>query len=206
VTRDSKEDREITVFVDTLPNLIRMGQTKIVEGVLKERFEKNLPEKIARYGRIPYLIVQLGPFNSYLHEARNLYIDEYYRGAVALCGMTVEALCYTLAMERVNDDESLKKQLTDPSEDCRKKIELLKKYLRIEKSSSLLHQVLDARREIIHLHKKQVLSEGVLDCINKLHLAVIAEYGLIPAKEGKVSLVSEEYVDGLARDMKLTTK
>jgi len=62
IVSDNRKDVEIAAFIDTLPNLIRMGQTKIVENFLKQRFEKNLPEKIARYGKLLYLIVQLGPF------------------------------------------------------------------------------------------------------------------------------------------------
>jgi hypothetical protein len=114
--------------------------------------------------------------------------------------MTAESLCITIAEERVKD-ELLKKQLTDPSMDCRKKIEPLKKYLRIAKSASLLHQVLDIRKEYLHLHKTRVLPEEVLKCINTLHLAVIAEYGLVPAEEGKVRFATKEDIEQLAKKM-----
>jgi len=68
--------------------------------------------------------------------------------------MTVESLCIAIAEERIGD-ESLKKQLTNPFIDCRKKIEPLKKYLRIAKSASLLHKVLDIRKDYLHLHEKR---------------------------------------------------
>lgn len=197
---DETKDIEIIASIDFLPNLVKLGQTKIVKDFLRKRFKNSLPSKIARYGELPYLIIRLGPFNSLIREARDLYVDEYYRAAVALCGMTVEAFCTTIAKERVKD-ESLKKQLTDPSMECRKKIEPLKKYMRIAKSASLLHRVLDIRKEYLHLHKTRVFPEEVLKCINTLHLAVIAEYGLVPAEEGKVRFATKEDIEQLARKM-----
>ena len=197
MSRDETRDVEIVAFIDALPNLVRIGQTKIVEDFLKKKFEESLPSKIANYGRLPYLIVQLGPFYSLIRESRDLFVDEYYRATVALCGMTVEALCIAIAEERVSD-ESLKKQLTDPSKYCREKIELLKKYFRIPKSASLLHRVLDIRREYLHLHKTRVLPEEVLECIKSLHLAVIAEYGLVLAEGGKVRFATNEDFEQLA--------
>jgi hypothetical protein len=200
VSKDETKNMDIVASIDFLPNLVRLGQTKIVEDFLRKKFENRLPGKIARYGEVPYLIVRLGPFDSLIREARDLYVDEYYEAAVALSGMTAESLCITIAEERVKD-ELLKKQLTDPSMDCRKKIEPLKKYLRIAKSASLLHQVLDIRKEYLHLHKTRVLPEEVLKCINTLHLAVIAEYGLVPAEEGKVRFATKEDIEQLAKKM-----
>lgn len=197
---EKTKDIEITAFIDSFPNLVRMGQTKMVEDFLKKKFEDSLPSKISRYGKLPALFIRLGPFYSLIQEARNLYVDEYYRAAVALFGMTVESLCIAIAKERVKD-ESLKKHLIDPSEKCRKKIESLKKYLRIAKSASLLHRVLDIRKEYLHLHKVRVRPEEVLECINTLHLAVIAEYGLVPAEGGKFRFATKEDIERLARKM-----
>jgi hypothetical protein len=174
--------------------------TKTVEDYLRKKFENALISKIARYGRLPYLMVRLGPFNSLIRETRNLYVDEYYRAAVALCGMTAESMCISIAEERVTD-ESLKSQLTDPSMDCRKKIEPLKKYLRMIKSASLLHRVLDIRKEYLHLHKTRILPEEVLECMNTLHLAIIAEYGVVPAEKGKVRFATKEDIAQMAKEM-----
>jgi len=200
VSGDKTKDVEIVVSIDFLPNLIRLGQTKIVEDFLRKKFKNSLPSKIARYGKLPHLMVRLGPFNSLITETRNLYVDEYYRAAVALSGMTAESLCISIAEERVKD-ESLKRQLTDPSIPCRTKIEPLKKYLRIAKSASLFHRILDIRKEYLHLHKTRVLPEEVLKCINMLHLAVIAEYGLVPAEGGKVRFATKKDVEQLAKKM-----
>jgi len=200
MSKDETKDVKILVSVDFLPNLVRLGQTKVVEDFLREKFENELPSKIARYGELPYLIVQVGSFNSLIREARNLYVHEYYRAAIALSGMTAESLCISIAEGRVKD-EPLKKQLTDPSIPCRKKIEPLKRYLRIAKSASLLHRILDTRKEYLHLHKTQVIPEEILKCINTLHLAVIAEYGLVPAEGGKVRFATKKDIEQLAKRM-----
>lgn len=196
------KDIEIMASLDTLPSLIRMGMTKTAEDFLRRQFEESLSIKIARYGELPDLFIRLRSFDSLIREARALYVDEYYRAAVALCGMTVEALCIAIAEERVKE-EYLKKQMINPSVDCRKKIKPLKKYLRIAKSASLLHQVLDVRKEYLHLHKTRVLSEDALKCINTLHVALIAEYGLVPADRGKVRFATEEDVEQIARKIGL---
>jgi len=184
--------------IDTLPNLIRMGMTKIVKDFLRRQFEESLSIKTARYGKLPDLFIRLGSFDSLIREVRVLYVDGYYRAAVALCGMTVEGLCIAVAEERVKK-ESLKKQMTNPSMGCRKKIKPLKKYLRIPESASLLHRVLDIRNKYLHLHKTRVLPEEVLECINTLHLALTAEYGLVPAKGGKVRSATREDVKQLVK-------
>ena len=191
---ESREDFEVVAFIDALPNLIRMGQTKEIESILRKRFEKNLPRKVARYGELQHIFIKFGPFNSLMQEARSLYVDQYYRAAVALCGMTVEALCIAIAEETANN-ESLKEKLTDPSEKCRKKIRLLKNYLKVDKSASLLNQVLNIRKKYIHLHETRVVPEEVLRCINTLHLAVFAEYGLVPAEGGKVRFATKKDVE-----------
>ena len=167
---EKTKDVEIMVSIDTLPNWIRMGQVKIAEDFLKKKFEESLPDKIERYGKLPYLLIQLREFNSLIQEVRTLYVNGYYRAAVALCGMTAEAICIAIANERVKN-KSLKKHLVDPSKNCRKKIRLLKDFFKNAKSTSWLHQVLDTRMEHIHLHKTRVIPEEILKCINKLHLA-----------------------------------
>jgi len=200
VSRDAS--LEIEASIDFLPNLVRLGQTKTVEDILRKKFENNLLSKITRIGKLQILMhtCKEAPFNSLIGEARYLFVDEYYRAAVASCGMTVESLCIAIAKERIRD-KSLKIQLKDPSMSCRDKIKPLKKYLRVAKSASLLHQVLDVRKKYLHLHETQVLPEEILKCINTLHLAVIAEYGLVPANGGKVRFTTKEDVEKLAKEM-----
>ena len=143
----------------------------------------------------------MGKFQPLFHQARSLYIDGYYEAAVALCGMTVEALCISIAEDRVTD-EALKNKLIDPNnENVRCKINDLRNYFKVIKSASLLHQVLDIRNNYLHLHKTEVIPENVLECINKVHLILLAEYGLIPAGKGKVRFSTKEDVEKRAKNM-----
>lgn len=200
MVNNKANDAEIEMFIDFLPNLVRLGQTKTVEDSLRKKFDATLPGKIGRYGKLPNLHVRVKLFHSLVREARNLYVDEYDRGAMALCGMTVEALCIAIAEDRV-EDEPLKNELTDPQKNCRKKIKHLERFLRISRSASWLHQVLDIRRDYLHLRKTQALSRDVLECINKLHLAILAEYGLFPAGNGKWRYATKEDIIQFAKNL-----
>ena len=197
MTDNRTEDKEIEMFIDFIPNLVRQGQVTEVERILRKRFDEALPSKIARYGEIPALHIQVKLFHLLIREARGLYVDQYDRGAIALCGMTVEALCIAIAEDRV-EDEQLKRELTNPQKKIREKIERLKKHFRIPKSVSWLHQVLDIRRDYLHLHKTYVPSGDVLECINRLHLAVLAEYGLFYG-DGKWRYATEEDIVQFAK-------
>lgn len=200
MTNNKTNDKEIEMFIDFLPNWVKLGQTKTVEDFLRKKFDDTLLSKTGRYGKLPNLHVRVKLFYSLIREARNLYVDEYDRGAIALCGMTVEALCIAIAEDRV-EDEPLKNELTDPQKNCRKKIKRLKKYFRISKSASWLHEVLDIRRDYLHLRKTQDLSRDVLECIKKLHLAILAEYGLFPVGNGKWRYATKEDIVQFARNL-----
>jgi hypothetical protein len=203
MTEGNNKKEEILVFIDSLPDLVRIGQIDVVKDFLRKRFEQTLSDRIARYGMLPSLLVRLEPFNSLVQEMRDLYVNEYHRGAIALCGMSVEALCITIAEERVTD-EKLKQELIDPSREIRKKIESLRKYFRIQKTASLLHRVLDIRKEYIHLHRTKILLQEVLECIKKTHLAIVFEYGLLPTEAGKARFVTQEDVENLEKLIGLT--
>jgi hypothetical protein len=73
----------------------------------------------------------------------------------------------------------------------------------VDKSKSLLHQILDIRIQYLHLHKTHIDPIEALECINKLHLVVLAEYGLVPFN-GKFRLSTKEDVEERARKMGIT--
>jgi hypothetical protein len=197
---DSNKGTELTVFLDTIPNLIRLKQTQPAENFLKQRFQEELAQRIDRWGQLPYQLVQIKYFESFATQARSLYIDGYFVAALALCGMAVEALCISIADERVQD-EILKSKLKDPFDnDIRAKINILKKHFKVKKTGSLLHQVLDIRNDHLHLHKKISL-EKALECILKLHLAVLGEYGIVPHGQGKARLSTKKDVEEMAKMM-----
>lgn len=126
-------------------------------------------------------------------------MDGYFVAAVALCGMAVEALCISVADEKVPSGVS-KNEILDPSENVRNKIGLLEKYFKVDTTASLLHQVLDIRKDYLHLHKKAT-PEIALECICRLHLAVLGEYGVIPDSQGKVRYSTKKDVEETARKM-----
>jgi hypothetical protein len=192
-------DTYVIAFVDFVPNHIKMGLTT-AEDSLKLSFDRNLTGRVFRWGQLPSESIRIRKFEPLFRQARHLYIDGYYEAAVALCGMTVEALCISIAEDRVTD-EALKGKLIDPSNtDIRGKINDLKNYFKVIKSASLLHQVLDIRKDYLHFHKTEVIPENVLECINKVHLIVLAEYGLVPDK-GKFHFSTKEDVEERAKKM-----
>lgn len=196
---NSSKGIELTVYLDYIPNLIKSGITEPAENYLKNRFQEELTKCIVRWGQLPTQLVQIKYFEPMSTQARSLYINGYFVAALALCGMAVEALCISVANERVQDEE-LKKKLLDPSGDVRKKIEQLEEFFKIEETVSLLHQVLDIRKEYLHLHKK-VTSEIALECLEKLHLAVFGEYGLIPYGQSGTRYTTKKDVEEAAKRM-----
>ena len=190
---------ENAYFVDFVPNLIKQGITEHAEESLRARFERTLPRSIARWGELPAETVRVKPFELLFRQARQLYIDGYFEAVVALCGMTVEALCISLAQERVSG-KHLKERLVDPGKWVSGKIRLLKPFFRGEYSSSLLNDVLGIRRKYLHLHETRIETTDVLECVNKLHLVLLAEYGLVP-EEGRFRPSTNEDVERRARKM-----
>ena len=194
---NSPKDRELTVYLDSIPYLIKSGITEQAENSLKDRFQKELDQYISRWGQLPSQLVEIKYFEPLSTQARSLYIHGYFVAALALCGMAVEALCISVANERVQNG-IIKDKLLNPSYDVRKKIEPLKKYFKVDKTASLLHQVLDIRKDCLHLHKR-VTAKIALECINKLHLAILGEYGLSPDNQGKVRYSTKEDVEETAK-------
>jgi len=198
---EPKGGQELEAFTDTIPNLLKLGREQEVEDILLSEFEGKLPMMLRRYRNLHYLLFKTGRrFLQFLLEARKLYIEGFDWATVALCGMTVEAICISIINERITDSTQRKKLL---ELDCRKQIENLKEKLRIIKSGSLMHQILDVRNDYVHLKKEIPDPKEVLACLNKLHLVVIAEYGLVPWKNGKARLSKDEDLKGFAMKMGL---
>ena len=200
----SQKDLDKEYFVDFIPNLIKQGHAEYAEEFLQKRFKRKLPHCVARWGELPPVTVRVKIFEQLFRQARDLYIDGYFEAAVALCGMTVEALCISIAEERVPEG-SFKDKLTDPEKSARNKIKLLRPYFRVDKSKSLLNQILDIRNHYLHLHEMDIDPKEVLECINKLHLVVLAEYGLIPTR-GKFRRSTKEDIVERAKRMGITLK
>jgi len=181
---ETKGYHYVDVFIDGLPGLLKSGREQEVREILSSEFEKKLPMMLQRYKNLHFLMFRtVGIFLQFLYEARKLYIEGFDWAAVALCGMGVEAICISIINERT-EDITIRKKLLEM--DCRRQIENLKDKLRITKSGSLMHQILDVRNDYVHLDRKIPIHEEVLTCLNKLHLVIIAEYGLVPWKKDMV--------------------
>lgn len=186
--------------IDFIPNQIRQGVTRFAEGALKERFERKLPRCIARWGKLYAETIKVKPFELLFRQARFLYIDGYLEAVVALCGMTVEALCISIAEDRIPEGP-VKNKLIDPKNWASNKIEPLKKYFKGDYSASFLRDVLGIRRKYMHLHKTHADSNDVLQCVHKLHLVLIAEYGIVPGEGGRFRPSTKKDVEESARHM-----
>lgn len=197
----SNTSEETLAFIDFVPNLIRLGHKEDARQHLQKKFEQDLDFSISRWGQLPSQLVRIKSFEPLSTEARSLYIDGHFAATIALCGMAVEALCISVAEERVQNGNS-KKMLLDPNVSVRDKIEPLKEYFKIDRTPSLLHQVLDIRKDYLHLHKT-VTADIALECLRKLHLAILGEYGLVPDKEGKVCHPTLKDVLEIAEIMKI---
>lgn len=124
---NSSQDKEIMAYLDSIPFLIKSGQTNLAKNHLEQQFQAKLTDCITRWGQLPTQLVQIKYFEPLSTQARSLYIDGYFVAALALCGMAVEALCISIANERVQNG-TLKNMLMNPSEPVRDKIESLKIY------------------------------------------------------------------------------
>jgi len=195
---DSRDVGE-AYFVDFIPNHIKQGITKYAEESLRERFERGLSHCIARWGELSAVTIRVKPFELLFRQARHLYVDGCFEAVIALCGMTIEALCISIAQDRVLE-KSIKKRLTNPRKYVRSKVKLLKKYFKGDYSASLLNDILDIRRKYLHLHETRIDRKDVIKCVNKLHLVLLAEYSLIP-EEGRFRVSTKEDVEKTARKM-----
>ena len=65
---DSNKGTELTVFLDTIPNLIRLKQTQPAKNLLKQRFQEGLAQRIDRWGQLPHQLVQIKYFESFINN------------------------------------------------------------------------------------------------------------------------------------------
>ena len=93
----SNKEKEITVYIDTIPNLLNhptigKQQQKEVGQLIHDQFESKLDDIVTRYASLPVLLIHHGEYCNLLMEARELFINGYFYSCVAMCGTTAERI------------------------------------------------------------------------------------------------------------------
>jgi hypothetical protein len=91
----SDEQQLMSVFLDLLPNQPRSDQTReSFRTLLRQRFEKGLPEAVERIWELPPMILK-EPFGDYMDlllETRALFLAGHFYSCVAMSGIVAERL------------------------------------------------------------------------------------------------------------------
>lgn len=88
-------DQFMKVFLDLLPNSPKNDQTREnFRGILREEFERNLPDAVDRLWELPPVMLQNpeGDYVALLSETRDLFIAGHFYSCVAMCGIVGERL------------------------------------------------------------------------------------------------------------------
>ena len=88
------EQLPLEVYIDLLPNQPKDDRTREqFRGLLRDGFEKNLPNAVERLWNLPPMIVKLrGEYLTLLLETRNIYVEGHFYLCVAMCGIVCERL------------------------------------------------------------------------------------------------------------------
>lgn len=85
----------MNVFLDLLPNQPKNDKSReSFRHLLRERFEKTLPEAVERIWKLPPIILK-EPFGEYVElllETRALFVAGHFYSCVAMCGIVGERL------------------------------------------------------------------------------------------------------------------
>ena len=202
---DMSEDEQnpvgIVVFIDSLPNLIKHlpdGKETAREFLLR-RFNSKMDSMIENYELLGPALLPADGFLKYLLEARDLFVEGFDYGAVALCGLVADSVCIQVAEQRVSGSE--KREILESGFQARvKKIAELKKF-RGSRTPELLHEIGGIRREYVHLRRPTAEHKEVLRIFQILRLVVFAEFGLVPGEGGKVVPAGPADIERLAQEL-----
>src|SRR6266487_5921344 len=126
---ENKAPVGITVFIDSLPTLSKQlprGKNDVKQFLL-DRFNRKMPSMIKNYETLGPVLLPAEGFLKYLLEARDLFVEGFDYGAVALCGMVADSVCIQVAEQRVSGSE--KREILESGFQARvEKIAELKKF------------------------------------------------------------------------------
>jgi len=200
----SEEERErvgIPVFVDTMANLIKIlpNGKKTVEEFLLSRFNNKMDSMVENVELLGPALLPADSYLKYLLEARDLFVEGFDYGSVALCGMVADAVCVQIAEQRLSGKD--KKEVLDSGfQDRIDKIAGLKKF-KSSRTPKLLHEIGEIRREYVHLRRPTPDRKEVLRIFQILRLVVFAEFGLVPGAGGKVVSAGPADIERLAQEL-----
>jgi hypothetical protein len=89
------DTQRLNIFLDLLPNQPKNDTSREnFRGMLRDRFEKTLPDAVERIWKLPPIIIK-EPFGDYMElllEARALFLSGHFYSCVAMCGIVGERL------------------------------------------------------------------------------------------------------------------
>jgi len=204
VTFGPKVGEVVETFIDSLPGIMTQFGKESVEATLLARHEHNKKEIMMRYAQMPNLFIwnQGGNFLELLLEARTNYIEGKFWSSVAVCGMVVESLCKDIAKLRTDEPEFaniISEKFIHQSINCLKNSGCF--WLTF--TSKLMHDIMTARNDYIHVKKESISSPEVLNILVRTSLVVVAEFGFMPGTPGKVARISPEYFKRIASTLNI---
>lgn len=190
----------IESFVDFLPGHIRHFGKDSQRQTLLQRYEGQLDSTLYRYSMLNDLMiyVQDGKYLELILETRDDFIHGRYWSMVALCGMTIEAMCKDIAKIR-GEEEAFVKKIQD--QDVRNNIEDLREggYFWLPCTPGMMHRIHDIRIEYVHVKLEKPEEKQMFECLMLTNFVMLAEFGMQPGDKGKVIRVDREYLDRIAK-------
>src|SRR5437660_4882473 len=137
-----------------MANLIKIlpEGKKSIEEFLLQRFSTKMESMVENVELLGPALLPADEYLRYLLEARDLFVEGFDYGSVALCGMVADAVCAQIAEQRISGKE--KQEIVNSGfQDRIDRIAGLKKF-KGSRTAELLHEIGAVRREYVHLRRQ----------------------------------------------------
>lgn len=189
----------IESFIDSRPGLIRQFGKESERTDMLAKYESQLDSILDRYSRLNNLMIQVqdGRYLELILEVRDDFIHGRYWSMVALCGMTVEAMCKDIAKIR-GDDEAFVEKIQGG--DVRNNITDLREngYFWLVCTPGMMHRIHDIRIRYVHVKLEKPSDQELFECLMLTNFVILGEFGMQPSSRGNVVRVNRKYLDKLA--------
>ena len=182
---ENKAPVGIAVFTDSLPTLSKQlprGKNDVKQFLL-DRFNRKMPSMIKNYETLGPVLLPAEGFLKYLLEARDLFVEGFDYGAVALCGMVADSICVVITEQRVSGEDETKRILDLGYQKRIKKLNKLGKF-KGPRTAELLQEIGEIRRNYIHLRRPNPDRKEVVRIFQIMRLVAFVEFGLVPGDGG----------------------